>query len=154
MKGCKQGQAPLMKRETLPPPRRGLLLDRPLGKQIESTPDKGNGEIEYIQCMINKLSNEIIYMKRNATEGDIGQRPYNPFFKRNPPFKAIELPPANLNIDLGNATFDSFYTYHQENDSKRNFPKWSHTMNLMANRFLDEVSLTEQPSSSAINIVH
>jgi len=26
-------------------------------------------------------------------------------------------------------------------------------MNLMANRFLDEVSLTEQPSSSAMNIV-
>jgi hypothetical protein len=29
----------------------------------------------------------------------------------------------------------------------------SHAMNLMANHFLDEVSLTEQSSSSAMNII-
>jgi hypothetical protein len=152
MKGCKEGQAPLMKRETQPPPRRGLLLARPSGKQIEPTPDKGNGDIEDLQRMVKKLSNEIIDMKRNAGEGNLGQRPYKPFFKRNPSFKAIEPPPTNLNIDLGNVASDSFCTYHQENHSERNFPQWVHAMNLMANRFLDEVSLTEQPSSSAINI--
>jgi hypothetical protein len=128
-------------------------LTRPPGKPVEQTPDKGNGDIEYLQCMVKKLSNEIIDMKRNAGEGNQGQRPYKPFFKRNPPFKAIEPPPANLNIDLGNVTSDSFCTYHQENHSKRDFPQWVHAMNLMANRFLDEVSLTEQPSSSVMNIV-
>ena len=87
MKGCKQGQAPLMKRETFPPPRRGLLLARPLGKKIESTPDKGNGDIENLQRMVKKLSNEIIDMKGKVGEGNQDQRPYNPFFKRNPPFK-------------------------------------------------------------------
>jgi hypothetical protein len=92
-------------------------------------------------------------MKRSAGEGNQGQRPYKPFFKRNPPFKAIEPPPANLNIDLGNVASDSFCTYHQENHSERDFPQWVHAMNLMANQFLDEVSLTEQSSGSSMNIV-
>jgi hypothetical protein len=117
MKGCKEGQASLVKKEAQPPPRRGLLLTRPSGKPTEQTPDKGNGDIEDLQCMVKKLSNEIIDMKRNAGEGNQGQRPYKPFFKRNPPFKAIEPPPTNLNIDLGNVASDSFCTYHQENHS-------------------------------------
>jgi hypothetical protein len=37
MKGCKEGHASLAKRETQPPPRRGLLLTRPSGK-----PDRAN----------------------------------------------------------------------------------------------------------------
>jgi hypothetical protein len=47
---------------------------------------------------------------------------------------------------------DSFYTYHHENHSEIDFPQWVHSMNLMANRFLDEVSLTEQPSISVMNM--
>jgi hypothetical protein len=98
--------------------------------------------------MVKKLSNAIIDMKRNTWEGNQGQRPYKTFFKRNPLFKAIEPPPANLNIDLGNVASDFFHTYHQENHSERDCPQWMHAMNLMVNRFLDEVSLTEQPRSS------
>jgi hypothetical protein len=86
-------------------------------------------------------------------KGNQGQRPYKPFFKRNPPFKAIEPPPANLNIDLGNVASDSFCTYHQEKHSERDCPQWVHAMNLMANQFLDEVSLTKQSSRSVMNIV-
>jgi hypothetical protein len=89
MKGCKEGQVSLVKKEAQPPPRRGLLLTRPPGKQEEQTSDKGNGDIEYLQRMVKKLSNRIIDMKRNAREGNQGQRPYKPFFKRNPLFKAI-----------------------------------------------------------------
>jgi hypothetical protein len=92
-------------------------------------------------------------MKRNAGEGNQDQRPYKPFFKRNPPFKAIDPPLANLNIDLGNVASDYFYTYHQENHSERDCPQWVHAMNFMANWFLDEVFLTEHPSSSVMNIV-
>jgi hypothetical protein len=102
--------------------------------------------------MVKKLSNEIINMKRSAGEGNQGQRPYKTFFKRNPPFKSIEQHPANLNIDLGNVASDSFCTYHQENHSERDCPQWVHAMNLMANRFLDEVSMTKQSSISSINI--
>jgi hypothetical protein len=102
--------------------------------------------------MINKLSNEIIDMKISVGEGNQGQRPYKPLFKRNPPFKAIEPPPTNLNISLGNVASDSFYTYHQEKHSKRDGPQWVHAMNLMANRFLDEVSLTKKSSGSALSI--
>jgi hypothetical protein len=92
MKGCKEGQASLAKRETQPPPRRGLLLTRPSGKPTEQTPDKGNGDIEDLQRMVKKLSNEIIDMKRSAGEGNLGQRPYKPFFKRNPRSKQLNLP--------------------------------------------------------------
>jgi hypothetical protein len=42
--------------------------------------------------MVKKISNEIIDMKRSAQEGSQGQRPYNPFFKINLPFKATEPP--------------------------------------------------------------
>jgi hypothetical protein len=33
MKGCKEGRVSLVKKEAQPPPRRGILLTRPLGKQ-------------------------------------------------------------------------------------------------------------------------
>jgi hypothetical protein len=92
MKGCKEGQVSLVKKEVQPPPRRGLLLTRPPGKQTEQGPKKGSGDIEYLQHMVKKLSNEIIDIKRSVGEGNQGQRPYKPFFKRNPPFKAIEPP--------------------------------------------------------------
>jgi hypothetical protein len=91
-------------------------------------------------------------MKMIFGEGNQNQIPFKPFFKRNPPFKAIEPPPANLNIDLGNVASDSFSTYHQEKHTERDCPQWSHVMNLMPNRFLDEFSLTEQPSGSAISV--
>ena len=83
MKGCKEGQVPLVNKESQPTPRRGLLLTRPSGKLTEQTPDKGNGDIEYLQLMVKKLSNEIIDMKRNEGEGNLGQTPYKHFFKRN-----------------------------------------------------------------------
>jgi hypothetical protein len=67
--------------------------------------------------------------------------------------KQLNLPQLNLNIDLGNVASDSFCTYHQENHSERDCPQWVHAMNLMANSFLDEVSLTEQPSGSVMNVV-
>jgi hypothetical protein len=152
MKGCKEGQVSLVKKEVQPLPRRGLILTRPLGKQAEQAPEKGSGDIEDLQRMVNKLSNKIIDMKRNVGEGNQGQRPYKPFFKRNLPFKEIEPPPANLNIDLGNVASNSFCTYHQENHSERDCRQWVHAMNLMANQFLDKVSLTGQPSGSIMNV--
>jgi hypothetical protein len=57
MKGCKEGQASLARKEIQPPPRRGLLLTRPLGKPAKPTLNKGIGDIEDLQCMENKLSN-------------------------------------------------------------------------------------------------
>jgi hypothetical protein len=153
MKGCKEIQVSLVKKEAQPPPQRGLFLTRPLEKQVEQAPKKGSGDIEDLQCMVKKFSNEIIDMKRTAGEGNQGKSPYKPFFKINPPFKEIEPPLANLNIDLGNVASDSFYTYHQENHSERDYLQWVYSMNLMANRFLDEVSLNEQPRGSTINIV-
>jgi hypothetical protein len=143
MKGCKEGQVSLFKKEVQPPPRRGILLTRPPRKQIEIGPKKGGRDIEYLQQMIRKLSNEILDMKISVMEGNQGQRPCKPFFKRNSPFKAIEPPPANLNIDLGNVASESFCTYHQEKHYERVYPQWVHAMNLMANRFLDEVSLSK-----------
>ena len=99
------------------------MLTRPPGKQAKQAPEKGSGDIEDLQCMVKKLSNEIIYMKRSAGEGNQGQSPYKNFFKRNPQFKEIEPPPTNLNIDLENVASDSFYTYHQENHYERDFPQ-------------------------------
>jgi hypothetical protein len=128
------------------------LLTRPTRKQTKQGPEKGKGDIEYLQHMVKKLSNKIIDMKRSAREGNQVQRPYKPFFKRNPPFKEIEPPPANLNIDMGNVASDSLCTYHQENHSKRDYPQWVHAMNLMANRFPDEVSLTKKSSGSIMNV--
>jgi hypothetical protein len=103
--------------------------------------------------MVNNLSNEIMDMKRNAGEGNQVQRLYKPFFKRNPSFKEIEPPLANLNIDLGNVAYDSFCNYHQENHSEIDCPQWVNAMNLMASRFLDEVSLTEQQRGLVMNVI-
>jgi hypothetical protein len=45
MKGCKEGQVSLVKKEVQHLPRRGLMLSRPLEKQIEQVPEKGSGDI-------------------------------------------------------------------------------------------------------------
>ena len=66
------------------------MLIRPPGKQTKQDPKKGSGNIEELQQMINKLSNEIIDMKRSVGEGNQGHRPYKQFLKINPPFKEIE----------------------------------------------------------------
>jgi hypothetical protein len=133
MKECKEGHASLVKKEAQPPPSRGLLLTISPRKQVEQSLEKGNGYIKDLHHMVKKFSNEIIDMKRSTREGNQVQRPYKPFFKRNPPFKAIEHPPTNLNIGLGNVAFDSFCSYHQEKHSERDFPQWVHAMNLLAN---------------------
>jgi hypothetical protein len=66
MKGCKEDHVSLVKKEVQTPPRRGLLLTRLPGKQTKQTPNKGNCDIEDLQHMVKKLSNEIIDMKRSA----------------------------------------------------------------------------------------
>jgi hypothetical protein len=68
MKGCKEGQVSLVNKEVQPPPRRGLLLTRPQGKQTEQGPEKESGDIEDLQQIINKIWNEIVDMKRNFGE--------------------------------------------------------------------------------------
>jgi hypothetical protein len=72
--------------------------------------------------MVKKLSNEIVDMKRNEGEGTSNPRSYKPLFRKNPHFKALEPPPANLNIDLGEVASDSYCNYHQEHHSERDFP--------------------------------
>jgi hypothetical protein len=66
MKGFKEGQVSLVKKEVQTPLGRGLLLTRTPEKQTEQGPEKGSGDIKYLQCMANKLSNEIINMTRSA----------------------------------------------------------------------------------------
>jgi len=44
--------------------------------------------------------------------------------------------------------------YHQEKHSEIECPQWVHAMNLTANQFLDEVSLTKQSSGLAVNIAN
>jgi hypothetical protein len=39
-KGCKEGQVSLVKKESQPPPRSGLLLTRPLGKKMNKVPKR------------------------------------------------------------------------------------------------------------------
>jgi len=54
MKGCKEGHISLIKKETQPLPKRGILLKRPPGKQIEPGPHTEGGYVENLQRMIKK----------------------------------------------------------------------------------------------------
>jgi len=66
MKGCKDVQISLFKKQVQPPPRRGILLTRPPGKKTEEGLRKESGDIEDMQHMVKNLSNEIIEMKRSS----------------------------------------------------------------------------------------
>jgi hypothetical protein len=101
--------------------------------------------------MVKKLSNEIVDMERNVGEGTSNPRPYKPFFRKPPPFKAIEPLPVNLNINLGEVASDSYCNYHQENHLEKDFPQWVNSMNLLANCFLDDFSLTEKSNDHTSN---
>jgi hypothetical protein len=49
MKGYKEVLVSLVKKEYQPSPRRGILLTRPTGKQIEQGPKKESGDIKGLQ---------------------------------------------------------------------------------------------------------
>jgi len=87
--------------------------------------------------MVKKLSNDIVDMKRKVGEGMSNTRPYKLFFRKPSPYKSIEPSPTNLNINLGEVTYHSFWNYRQENYSEKYFPQWVNAMNLVANHFLD-----------------
>jgi hypothetical protein len=87
-------------------------LTRPPGKQDEQNVEKDGVDMEILQRMIKKLSNEIVDMKINVGEGTFNQIPYNPSFKIPQPYKFVEPPPINLNLDLGDVDSDSFFTYN------------------------------------------
>jgi hypothetical protein len=72
MKGCEEDQVSLVNKDVQPPLRRGLMLTRPPGKQTEQGLEKGSGDIEDLQRMVKKFSNEIIDMKIIATEENQG----------------------------------------------------------------------------------
>jgi hypothetical protein len=67
-------------------------LTRPPRKQTEQGPEKGSGDIEYLQQMIKRLSNEIVDMKISVGEGNQGQRPYKPFLRGIHLSKRLNLP--------------------------------------------------------------
>jgi hypothetical protein len=92
MKGCKEGHVSLVKKESQPPPRRGILLTIPPGKQTKLGPKKGSRDIEDLQRMINKFSNEIVDMKISAGEGNQAQIPYKPFLRETHNSKQLNLP--------------------------------------------------------------
>jgi hypothetical protein len=48
------------------------------------------------------------------------QKPSRPFFIIPTPPRAIEPPPANLNIDLEGVTKNNYCNYHQDNHLKKN----------------------------------
>jgi hypothetical protein len=54
MKGCKESHISLAKKETQQPPKRGLLLTRPPGKQVEQNTEKDGVDMEILQRMIKK----------------------------------------------------------------------------------------------------
>jgi hypothetical protein len=151
MKGCKEIQTSLAKKEAQQPPKRGFLSTRPLGKQVEQNIEKESVYMESLQRMIKKYSNEIVDMKRNEGEGTSNQRPYRPFFRNPPPYNAIKPIPLNMNIDLVYVALYSFFTYHQENHSEKDFPQWVNAMNLMANHFLERCSMIEKLGDKASN---
>jgi hypothetical protein len=109
------------------------MLTRPPGKKDEQHIEKDNTYMESLQRMVNKLSNEIINMKINPGEGTSNVGPYKHFFRKNPSFKDLESPPANLNIDFGEVASDSYCKYHQEHHSEKNFPYWVNGTNLLEN---------------------
>jgi hypothetical protein len=81
MKGCKEGHISLMKKETQPLPKRGILLTRPLVKQIELGLGKEGGDLENLQQMIKKISNELVDMKRSLGRETKIKDLINPYLK-------------------------------------------------------------------------
>jgi hypothetical protein len=63
--------------------------------------------------------------------------------RRPTPPRAIEPPPANLNLDLGRVAMDNYCNFHQASHSEKTFPQWINAMNLVTNRLLDECAQVE-----------
>jgi hypothetical protein len=59
------------------------LLTRPQEKQVDQNNEKYGVDMESLQRMIKKMSNEIVDMKINAGEGTSNQRPSIDLFSRD-----------------------------------------------------------------------
>jgi len=95
MKGYNEGQITLAQNDIIP--LKGYLI---LSKQPTYDRENNSMDMESMQKMIKKLSNEIVDIKRSIREGTSNKKPYSPFVKIPNPRRAIEPPPANLNLDI------------------------------------------------------
>lgn len=103
-------------------------------------------DLENVHRVIKKITNEIIDVKRNIGENYSTQIPYQIVFRKLVEKKPLELPPPppNLNIELDDVGMDNFFTYHQENHSKKKFPQWMNAMNLVEINFFDECTKSDE----------
>jgi hypothetical protein len=106
-----------------------LLLTKP--------PEKEPKDLDNMVKLVKKLSNEVVYLKKNIGEGSSKPRPFHPFFKRNEnPPKPPEVPSLTLNMD--DFGMDNLCSYHQQNHSEKTCPQWVNSMTLVINQLLDQ----------------
>jgi len=88
-----------------------------LTKWLEKEPN----DIENMVKLVRKLSNEVVYLKKNVDEGYSRPITFYPFFKKNnnPPIPP-EAPQVTLNINISGKY--NQYSYHQKNHSEKTCP--------------------------------
>jgi hypothetical protein len=111
-------------KEIMSSSKKNLLLARPPEKELK--------DIDSVVKLVKKLSNEVVYLKKNTDEGSSNPRSFYPFFNRNDnPPRPPEAPQIALNLD--NFGKDNFCSYHQQNHSKKTCPLWVNSMTLVIN---------------------
>jgi hypothetical protein len=80
------------------------LLTKPLDKEAR--------DIDNVVKMVNKLSNEVVELKKNVGEGSSKPQTFHPFFNKpdNPP---QPLKPPHMDFNLDSFSNDNFFSYHK-----------------------------------------
>jgi hypothetical protein len=92
--------------------------------------------MESVLCLVKKLLNEIVDLKKNSREGISNQITYKPYCK-NPITSSNPLDP-NFNLNLKDVVMDNYCNYHYATHSKKSFPQWFRSMTLAENQFFDQ----------------
>ena len=87
--------------------------------------------------MVPKLSNKIVDLeKENRVSSSIN--PFKPYYKKREESGQPKPPLLNYVIlNFNEGWMDHFCTFHQEHHSKKSFPQWINSMNLVMNQLLD-----------------
>jgi hypothetical protein len=121
--------------ETKTSGKRPFLLTKP--------PEKEPKDINNVVKLVNKLSNEVVYLKRNVGESSSKPQAFRPFFKRqDSPPKPPETPHMDFNLYKFNN--DIFCSYHQQKHLERTFPQWVKSMTLVINQLLEQQILNDE----------
>lgn len=126
-----------------------------IGKRSQASVSKANEketcDLENLTHMLKNMSNEMGDLKQISSETAMSRNPprlnlviriENSGSSSDQSTKSVQS--SNVILNYEGFFMDTYYSYHQSFHSKKEFPQWNHTMNVISWHICDVVLVDEQ----------